>query len=80
MALPKIRWFLKAQVGVLLLPAGLCLFAETSQRRTLQATATGDSAGPWFWYGVLSLIAIVGGVGLMVESGLLRGYPGQRPR
>jgi len=78
MALPKIRWFLKAQVGVLLLPAGLCLFAEAIQRRTLQAM--GGSAGPWFWYGVLSLVAIVGGVGLMVESGLLRGYPGQRSR
>ena len=78
MALPKIRWFLKAQVGVLLLPAGLCLFAETIQRRTLQTI--GAASGPWFWYGVLSLVAIVGGVGLMVESGLLRGYPGQRPR
>ena len=76
MALPKIRWFLKAQVGVLLLPAGLCLFAETIQRRTLQTM--GAAPGPWFWYGVLSLVAIVGGVGLMVESGLLRGYPGQR--
>ena len=78
MALPKIRWFLKAQVGVLLLPAGLCLFAEAIQRRTLQAMGTAH--GPWFWYGVLSLVATVGGVGLMVESGLLRGYPGQRPR
>jgi hypothetical protein len=76
MALPKIRWFVKAQVGVLLLPAGLCLFAEAAQRRTLQAL--GQTQGPWFWYGIFGLIAIVGGVGLMVESGLLRGYPGQR--
>ena len=75
MAPRKIRWFVKAQLGVLLLPAGLCLFAEAIQRRTLQAV--GQSHGPWFWYGILSLVAIVGGVGLMVESGLLRGYPGQ---
>ena len=76
MALPKIRWFVKAQLGVLLLPTGLCLFAEAIQRRTLQSL--GQAQGPWFWYGILSLVAIVGGVGLMVESGLLRGYPGQK--
>ena len=76
MALPKIRWFVKAQLGVLLLPTGLCLFAEAIQRRTLQSQ--GRDQGPWFWYGILSLVAIVGGVGLMVESGLLRGYPGQK--
>jgi len=32
-------------------------------------------AGPWFWYGTLGLILITAGVGLMIESGLLRGYP-----
>jgi hypothetical protein len=32
-------------------------------------------AGPWFWYGILGLILINAGVGLMVESGLRRGYP-----
>lgn len=76
MAVRKIRWFVKAQIGVLLLPAGLCLFGEAVQRRTLQAM--GQPHGPWFWYGILSLVAIVAGVGLMVESGLLRGYPGQQ--
>ena len=76
MAVRKIRWFVKAQAGVLLLPAGLCLFGEAVQRRTLQAL--GQAHGPWFWYGTLSLVAIVTGVGLMVESGLLRGYPGQQ--
>ena len=75
MAVRKIRWFVKAQVGVLLLPAGLCLFAEAIYRRIQQAD--GYVSGPWVWYGILSLVAIVGGVGLMVESGLLRGYPGQ---
>jgi hypothetical protein len=75
MAVRKIRWFVKAQAGVLLLPAGLCLFSEAVQRRTLQSL--GQDHGPWFWYGALSLVAIVTGVGLMVESGLLRGYPGQ---
>ena len=76
MAVRKIRWFVKAQSGVLLLPAGLCLFGEAVQRRTLQGL--GQAHGPWFWYGTLSLVAIVAGVGLMVESGLLRGYPGQQ--
>jgi hypothetical protein len=78
MALPKIRWFVKAQVGVLLLPAGLCLVGEAVQRRTLQAM--GSPHGPWFWYGTLGLVLVVTGVGLMVESGLLRGYPGQQGR
>jgi hypothetical protein len=77
MAVRKIRWFVKAQVGVLLLPAGLCLFAEAITRRIHQAD--GYVSGPWVWYGILSLVAIVAGVGLMVESGLLRGYPGQQP-
>ena len=76
MAVRKIRWFVKAQIGVLLLPAGLCLFGEAVQRRTLQTL--GQAHGPWFWYGTLRLVAIVAGVGLMVESGLLRGYPGQQ--
>ena len=76
MAVPKLRWYVKAQLSVLLLPAGLCLFGEAVQRRTLQAL--GQHHGPWFWYGTLSLVAIVAAVGLMVESGLLRGYPGQQ--
>ena len=78
MAVPKIRWYVKAQAGVLLLPAGLCLFGEAVQRRTLQVL--GQPHGPWFWYGTLSLIAIVAVVGLMIESGLLRGSRGQQPR
>jgi hypothetical protein len=78
MAVRKIRWFVKAQMGVLLLPAGLCLFGEALYRRIKQAD--GYVSGPWVWYGILSLVAIVTGVGLMVESGLLRGYPGQQPR
>ena len=83
MALPKFRWYLKAQLGVLLLPAGLCLFGEAVIRRGVQRLASlsagaGDTvpaAGPWFWYGTLGLILINAGVGLMIESGLLRGYP-----
>ena len=31
MAVRKIRWYVKAQGGVLLLPAGLCLFGEAVQ-------------------------------------------------
>jgi hypothetical protein len=34
--------------------------------------------GPWFWYGSFGLILITSGVGLMIESGLLRGYPGRQ--
>ena len=94
MAVQKIRWYVKAQLGVLLLPAGLCLFGEAVIRKGLeqlaasaQITTSGGSAvalnvlkapGPWFWYGTLGLILINAGVGLMIESGLLRGYPGRR--
>ena len=81
MAVQKIRWYVKAQLGVLLLPAGLCLFGEAVIRKGIQALAasgkvdTLTSPGPWFWYGTLGLILINAGVGLMIESGLLRGYP-----
>ncbi len=94
MAVQKIRWYVKAQLGVLLLPAGLCLFGEAVVRRGLHAWAAlagavdgaaapaaaglAEKAGPWFWYGALGLTLIVAGVGLMIESGLLRGYPGRR--
>jgi len=88
MAVPKIRWYVKAQLGVLLLPAGLCLFGEAVIRKGLQqwsglapadaaGVAAAPQAGPWFWYGTLGLILINAGVGLMIESGLLRGYPRQ---
>jgi hypothetical protein len=85
MAVHKIRWYVKAQLGVLLLPAGLCLFGEAVIRKShlalaevLANPAGGQSLplpGPWFWYGALGLILINAGVGLMIESGLLRGYP-----
>jgi hypothetical protein len=87
MAVHKIRWYVKAQMGVLLLPAGLCLFGEAVIRKAqrswsaLLPPADGSGslpdAGPWFWYGTLGLILINAGVGLMIESGLLRGYPRQ---
>lgn len=93
MAVNKIRWYVKAQLGVLLLPAGLCLFGEAVIRkglaelirRTELTSAAADglpvkllaAPGPWFWYGTFGLILINAGVGLMVESGLLRGYPRQ---
>lgn len=94
MAVQKIRWYVKAQLGVLLLPAGLCLFGEAVIRKGMEqlaasaqiTTGGGTSValnflkapGPWFWYGTLGLILINAGVGLMIESGLLRGYPGRR--
>jgi hypothetical protein len=93
MAVKKIRWYVKAQLGILLLPAGLCLFGEAVIRKGLEELAKrvdlagqtgGDlplrflqSPGPWFWYGTFGLILINAGVGLMIESGLLRGYPRQ---
>ena len=85
MAAQKIRWYVKAQLGVLLLPAGLCLFGEAVIRNGIQVlAATGKvetltTPGPWFWYGTFGLILINAGVGLMIESGLLRGYPGRKP-
>lgn len=94
MAVRKIRWYVKAQLGVLLLPAGLCLFGEAVIRKGLRTWAdlvasSGEPGsvlppplhpGPWFWIGTLGLILINAGVGLMVESGLLRGYPGRQPQ
>jgi hypothetical protein len=93
MVVKKIRWYVKAQLGVLLLPAGLCLFGEAvirkgleelARRADLAAVAGGtqpirvlEGTGPWFWYGTFGLILINAGVGLMIESGLLRGYPRQ---
>ncbi|MBM5826229.1 MAG: hypothetical protein FJ054_12945 [Cyanobacteria bacterium M_surface_10_m2_119] len=93
MAVKKIRWYVKAQLGVLLLPVGLCLFGEAVIRKGLEElgkraelTAAAGAAlpvkfleapGPWFWYGTFGLILINAGVGLMIESGLLRGYPRQ---
>jgi hypothetical protein len=94
MAVQKIRWYVKAQLGVLMLPAGLCLFGEAIIRRGMEqlasraqlAAANGEALslnmlrppGPWFWYGSFGLILITAGVGLMIESGLLRGYPGRQ--
>ncbi|MCF8131821.1 MAG: hypothetical protein VKM68_00645 [Cyanobacteriota bacterium] len=66
---PRWQWYLRAQAGLLLLPLGLCLFGEALVRRAA------DPPRPWFWIGTLSLLSINAGVGLMVESGLFRGYP-----
>ncbi len=76
MASRPLRWYVRAQLGVLLLPAGLCLFGEAISRRIIQLL--GQDRGPWFWYGTLSLICINAGIGLMIESGLFRGYPGRQ--
>jgi len=68
MAVPKIRWYVKAQLGVLLLPAGLCVFGEAVIRKAFQ-----PERGPWFWYGTLGLILINAGVGAACIS------PSRRP-
>ena len=70
------RWYLKAQAGVLLLPVGLFLFGEAVSRRVVQLM--GGQAGEWFWTGTLSLICINAGIGLMIDSGMTRGFPGRR--
>ena len=67
---------MKAQAGVLLLPVGLCLFGEAVSRRVVQLM--GGQAGEGFWTGTLSLICINAGIGLMIDSGLTRGFPGRR--
>ena len=76
MSRSPVRWYIKAQLGVLLLPAGLCLFGEAVSRKVVQML--GKDSGPWFWYGTLSLICINAGIGLMIDSGLTRGFPGRR--
>jgi hypothetical protein len=87
MPFQKLRWYLKAQIGVLLLPAGLCLFGEAVIRKGIKTyaalamtvpekLAVVPDGGPWFWYGTLGLVLINAGIGLMIESGLRRGYPG----
>ncbi|MGQ9866723.1 MAG: hypothetical protein ACUVSQ_10670 [Pseudanabaenaceae cyanobacterium] len=60
-------WYAKAQTGVLLFPLGLCLFGEAVTRRI--------AGEPWFWWGTIALVVINAGVGLMIESGLLGGFP-----
>ena len=47
MSSSPVRWYLKAQLGVLLLPVGLCLFGEAVSRRVLQLL--GKNAGPWLY-------------------------------
>ncbi|MCY4084732.1 MAG: hypothetical protein OXF80_07675, partial [Cyanobacteria bacterium MAG COS1_bin_9] len=59
MSRSPVRWYIKAQLGVLLLPVGLCLFGEAVSRKVVQML--GKDAGPWFWYGTLSLICINAG-------------------
>ena len=76
MSSSPVRWYLKAQIGVLLLPVGLCLFGEAISRRVVQLM--GGQAGEWFWTGTISLICINAGVGLMIESGMTRGYPNRK--
>jgi uncharacterized membrane protein HdeD (DUF308 family) len=73
MSTSPVRWYLKAQIGVLLLPIGLCLFGEAVSRRVVQLM--GGQAGEWFWTGTLSLICINAGVGLMIDSGMTKGFP-----
>ena len=76
MSRSPVRWYIKAQLGVLLLPVGLCLFGEAVSRKVVQMM--GGQAGEWFWTGTLSLICINAGIGLMIESGLTKGYPSRR--
>ena len=76
MSRSPLRWYLKAQAGVLLLPVGLCLFGEAVSRKVVQMM--GGQAGEWFWTGTLSLICINAGIGLMIDSGLTKGFPRSR--
>ena len=78
MSSSPVRWYLKAQLGVLLLPLGLCLLGEAVSRKVV--LMMGGQAGEWFWTGTLSLICINAGVGLMIESGMTKGFPGRNKR
>lgn len=74
-----IRWYLKAQLGVLLVPVGLILFGEAVSEKVvlmLGGPAEGRGLG-WIWIGTFSLICINAGIGLMIDSGLTRGFPGR---
>ena len=71
-----LRWYLKAQTGVVLIPIGLCLFGEAISRKVV--TMLGGQTGEWFWTGTLSLICINAGIGLMVDSGMTRGFPNRK--
>ena len=64
----KLAWYITAQIGVLMFPFGLCLLGEFITRRI--------NGEPWFWWGTISLAVINAGLGLMIESGLIGGYPG----
>ena len=64
----KLTWYVTAQIGVLMFPFGLCLLGESITRRI--------NGEPWFWWGTISLAVINAGLGLMIESGLIGGYPG----
>lgn len=66
----KLIWYLTAQAGVLMFPLGLCIFGEAVSRRI--------NGEPWFWWGTVSLIVINAGLGLMIESGLIGGFPGNK--
>ena len=57
-------------------PHGPCLFGEAVSRKVVQMM--GGQAGEWFWTGTLSLICINAGIGLMIDSGLTKGFPGRR--
>ena len=46
MSRSPVRWYIKAQLGVLLLPVGLCLFGEAISRKVVQML--GKDGGPWF--------------------------------
>ena len=69
----QLKWYIKAQLGIILLPMGLCLFGESITRKVFQALGSGEDS--WFWLGILSLICINAGIGLMIDSGLTQGYP-----
>ena len=49
---------------------------EAVSRRVVQLL--GQDGGPWFWTGTLSLICINAGIGLMIDSGMSRGFPGRQ--
>ena len=57
------RWFIQGTIGILLFGFGLCLFSEASFFRR-----TDPPAWQWVGFGTLSLVVVMAGLILIVDS------------
>jgi hypothetical protein len=63
------NWFLLAFLGTMLNGAGLCFFAQSIIRKTLEPGAL----NAYLWYGLIGLILINAGICLIVEAAKRKG-------